>query len=677
MKQDKRISTKLTRLLFGAAAGGAISLTLALQLLNFNELALIDRLFLVVVPAFALIVCIYYLIPFLEERIEQTSVFTKIFLFLLAVFSALTVAVLSFENLNALSIGAFVSLFILFLAGVIPSAPLVQRVLDANLHPRIFGGWLASNVIIFFLAGFLDDYYGGFFEFACLVLFLQFTVGLAGYFLAVRMKQFFKTGLPDVAITSALFLLLFVFIASIFVFGSRYPQLFNPAAFSLKSGLLPVFLAVSLLSLPWQAWMLDTLRAKQFFKLKETGFYSFVNENIAGILLASVFFSLYLLTASMLNHPRFDVDDVFFDADVFNLRLRFTTDHWRDYYWRSVHPFMLILLKPPIELAAMFLKGDKLFGAYIIVAFGGAACVFLAWKFILRVTQAPVYSLLTASLLGLSASHLIFGSLIESYIFLAASLLLFFVLLAEDRPFPALVMAGLATIGITHSNFAQNVIAFFTVKPNIKQTFRFMATVAVFLVLLTLLNNLLYPEAHPFFFIPSTLQAEQQNLFPLNTLRIQALVRAFFFHNMVAPTPILYTGDIPFVQFRFFKPEINSLSKYETFFQNVTVRYWLGLLALACLTHFINFKKNRYKSISLALLACILMNVALHLRYGKEFFLYSPNWTYALILLAGLGWQGFAKHTWFHAVLLVFLALLAVNNGLLLREIFEILASQI
>jgi hypothetical protein len=111
--------------------------------------------------------------------------------------------------------------------------------------------------------------------------------------------------------------------------------------------------------------------------------------------------------------------------------------------------------------------------------------------------------------------------------------------------------------------------------------------------------------------------------------------------------------------------------------QDFTAWFWLGLLALAALTWLINFRRNKARSISLALLACILINLALHLRYGKELFLYSPNWTYALILLAGLGWQGLARSRWFQVVLLLFLALMAVNNGLLLKEIIEILAEQV
>ena len=191
------------------------------------------------------------------------------------------------------------------------------------------------------------------------------------------------------------------------------------------------------------------------------------------------------------------------------------------------------------------------------------------------------------------------------------------------------------------------------------------------------MNNLLYPESQPFFFVPSALQAEQQNIRNIDGLRIEALVKLFFFHNIVAPTPILYTKDIPFTQFRFFKPEINALSDYDPGLQMIVAFFWLGLFILAIAAFLINFKKYKTHKYSIALAGCIVINLGLHLRYGKELFLYSPNWTYALILLLALAWQGFAKYRWFQFTLLGFLALLIVNNNVLLKSIFEILASQI
>ncbi|MBL8101378.1 MAG: hypothetical protein JNM02_02500 [Anaerolineales bacterium] len=497
------------------------------------------------------------------------------------------------------------------------------------------------------------------------------------YFLVNRLGNFAKKNKFDFVLLLGLLLAIAIFIQRFFQYGSEAPEFFIPEYFLLKTHLLPLVGATSVFFIPWQAWILLKLESFGFReKFKRTRFYKFIDENLTGLAIALAFFALYLVIATALNHPIFDVDDIFFDADGMNWKLRLTTDNWQDYYWRSVHPFVLLLLKPPVDFIAMFLRGDKLFGAYVVVALGGASCIFLAWKFIYTVTGNLVYASLTSSILGFSASHLIFGALIESYIFLAASLLLFFLFLLEDRPLSTLVLASLPVVGITHSNFAQNALALFTTKLNLKLMLQYVATVLILLVQLSLLNNLFFPDAHPFFFIPSALLAEERNFFPLNALRGQALVRAFLFSNVVAPTPILYTGDIPFTQFRFFKPEINALSLYDTPLQTFTAWFWLGLIVAGIAVFIIKFREYKTNRLSLALIGTMVLNMGLHLRYGKELFLYSANWTYALILLLGLALQGLSKHRWLQIVLLIFIYLLMINNGWLFDTIFYVLSPE-
>ena len=666
----------LRRIVLSAVAGFSLSMTMAFQIFNYEAYSLLDRYFLVFVPALSIIICAYYLLPFLEESLNQKGYTAKLYIFICTLFCVLIATVSMHGASKPLSIATGISLLIIFYLIIIPTAPYLQKIIEMGLHIHLFFGWLSSTIIIFIVLGFLDNFYDTPFEIVCLTIVFQLLLGQANYFFAGRIKRSWMEGYSDFVIIFFLFLLLFVFAGSLFGMSKQFLGLLPPDIFRLKNSLFPIFLITSILLLPWQAWVLYKLKSIQLFsKFKKTIIYDFLNENILGVLLALTFFSIYLLIASMLNNPHFDVDDIFFDADVLNWRLRFTTDNWQDYYWRSVHPFVLLLIKPPIDLVALLLKGNKLFSTYIVVAFGGALCVFLTWKIIERITQSQIYALLIGSLLGLSASHLIFGSLIETYIFLAASLLLFHLFLVEDRPFSTLILAGLASIGITYINFSQNVIAFLAIKSNIKLTFRFVVSVLALLVMISLINNLIYPESQPFFFIPSALLAEKQNFFPLNLLRLQALVRAFLFQNVVAPTPILYTGDIPFTQFRFFKPEINKLSQYDNTLQIFTAWFWLGLIVLGMTTFTINYKKYKSNRLSLALFGCMLVNIGVHLRYGKELFLYSPNWTFALILLLALAWQGLSKSRWFQMTLLIFLVLLMINNELLLSTIFSVLES--
>jgi hypothetical protein len=77
--------------------------------------------------------------------------------------------------------------------------------------------------------------------------------------------------------------------------------------------------------------------------------------------------------------------------------------------------------------------------------------------------------------------------------------------------------------------------------------------------------------------------------------------------------------------------------------------------------------------LSLALLSTLVLNIGLHLRYGKELFLYSANWTYALILLLALALQGLSKHRWLQISLLIFVFFLMFNNSWLFDTIFYIL----
>jgi len=660
------------RVFISAAAGVVISFALAQSFFDLGARAFIDQLFLVFIPALAIFVCLLYLLPILEKSLAGTFFPARFFVLIWALISVLLLSLITHYSLLSLLL-----LLIIFLLLTIPAASSIQSLIEAGGRRRVFGAWLFAFFASSMLIGFLDDFYTSPIEVVLVTLLLQAVFGVGGYFLMGRVRRVATERWFDAVVHGALFVMLTGFIIWLFQ-ASRQVSLFPISYFVLNEKTQNVFLFVSLLALPWQGWFHLKLKFSGFYnRIKQTKVYAYISANLAGLSLSLLFFVLYLLFASVINDPRFDVDDIFFDADHFNYRIRLTTSNWQDYYWRSVHPFMILLFKPLVDLIAFLLKGDKLWGAYLFVALGGASCVYLTWMFFKSATKNSVYASLVAALLGLTASHLIFGSLLESYIFLAASLLLFFVLLLRDKPLPALVAASLTTIGITHSNFAQNVIALFAVKPDIKQMIRFVASVLVFLVLLTLLNNLLFPDSHPFFFVPSTLQAEQQNLFPLNSLRVQALARAFFFHNVAAPSPIFWDKDIPFIQFRFFKPEIDELSQYNLPIQTVTSWVWLGLLIFGVVLFLLKIKKNPHLRLSIALLGCVVFNMGLHLRYGKELFLYSPNWTYALILFLGLTWQKFHDQKWFQVVLVGFLFLLIWNNGILLQTILGVLAEQV
>ena len=322
-------------------------------------------------------------------------------------------------------------------------------------------------------------------------------------------------------------------------------------------------------------------------------------------------------------------------------------------------------------LFAFFLKGDRLAAAFVLVAFTGALCVFLAWYFVKHTVGNSLYALLTASLLGASAAHLVFGSLIETYIFLAAVAMVFLVLLLKDKPLFALIIAGALSFGITLTNFIQTVIAFILVKRDFKQWLKYGLIVGALVIPLALLNNFIYPNSQPYFFIPSNLTTEADNTFAPSVARGAAILRVMFLHSIVAPDPLILEEEIPFLKVWIFKADPMRLSEYDTWFGTTLAFAWLGLFLLGGFLFLKNLRKedNRF---TFAFILILLFNFVLHLRYGKDIFLYSTNWTYAIILFLSLAWKELANKKWFQIVLLVFLALLLVNNS---RLIFTMLST--
>lgn len=514
----------------------------------------------------------------------------------------------------------------------------------------------------YFLVGFLGNFYSGSFETFLLALLLHSAVGIFFYYLQGRVAGAFHLQNANLSITFALAISLSAFLVSIFILAGQFPSLFDSSFFQLETGQVVCFIVAIFSAFPLSAWAIHRAKDK---KPKQTRFYKLVDANLHGILLAISFFSIYIILASIFNRPIFDVDDIFFDTDGLLWRTRFTTAEYRDYYWRSVHPFVLIIIRPLITLVACFLKGDKLAAAFVLTAFAGALCVFLAWYFVKHVIENSTYALLIASLLGASASHLVFGSLLETYIFLAAAMMIFLALLVKDEPLPVLILIGAASFGITITNFVQTAIAFIFVKRNFWQWVKYGIIVGALVIPLTLLNNMVYPDSQPYFFTPSSLSAETDNTFAPGIGRASAILRVMALHSIVAPDPLILEEEIPFLKVWIFKADPMRLSKYGTWFGKSLAYLWFGLLLFGGFLFMKNLKKqdNRF---SFAFVLILLFNFALHLRYGKDLFLYSTNWTYAIILFLAFAWQEYADKRWFQIMLLVFITLQFANNSRLI-----------
>ena len=244
--------------------------------------------------------------------------------------------------------------------------------------PRFFPAWLLSIPLSYVALGFLSNFYSTYFEIILLALLIHSSAGIFFYYLLGKVKGQFQSQPVDFGIALALFMILSVFVVVMFRVAGQFPSLFDAAFFQLEKDQLIYFAVSVVLSLPLFAWILFLAKEK---RLNQTRFFNFIDENLSGLILAALFFSIYLIFASIFNQPVFDVDDIFFDSDGLLWRTRFVTENYRDYYWRSVHPFVLLIIRPMVALISFFLKGDRLACCICIGGICGRALCFSCMVF--------------------------------------------------------------------------------------------------------------------------------------------------------------------------------------------------------------------------------------------------------------------------------------------------------
>lgn len=526
--------------------------------------------------------------------------------------------------------------------------------------------WLLGIPFSYLTLGFLNNFYSSLFEILLLTILVHSFTSLFIHYLIGRARLDFRSNPVETWIAIALFTGIAVFLGVLVNMASRFPTQFDVIFYSVEQKALIYFFAGLAVSFPASHWTLAWIRQKN---IRSTRLFSFVDGHLGGLLLAALFFLVYFHLSSIFNQPIFRFDDIFFDTDSELWRWRFATEYYQDYYERTVHPYVLIIVRPLVWVISLFLNGNTLYATFALLALTGALCVYLVWYFVKETTGGWLYALLIASLFGASTSQLMFGSLIETYGFLGAVALIFIVLLLKDKPLYALVITGLAAFGITVSNIAQTFIAHLVVKRDIKQLIKYGLIVGALVVPLNLLSGYIYPDTHPYFWDLSPLQYEEKNVFPINIQRANYLARVVFLHSVVAPEPLLLKEDIPFLKVWMFRASMKKapmqIASYETWFDSSVAFLWVVLILLGAALFLKNFSKQDQR-FSFVFILTILFYFVLHLRYGRDVFLYSSNWTYAIILTLALAWRELSEKRWFHISLLAFIVLLLANNSRLI-----------
>ncbi|NTU54847.1 MAG: hypothetical protein HGA79_01190 [Anaerolineales bacterium] len=459
----------------------------------------------------------------------------------------------------------------------------------------------------------------------------------------------------------------------------QYPNLFSFDFFLPDPQFVLPFLGLTILSQSGLALLRPKLESTRW---RTSPFVLWIKRNLPGLLLASaISISAYALaTALVESEPGFA--DNYFDTDS-PFWLNFVTARPDQMMpMRAVHPIALLILRPPVWMFSLLLNGDKFHAALLLNSLFGGVCTFLAWLLFKGRTGNTTYALLIASLLGYSTSHMLLSVFFESYIFSGAALLAFVLLLGSgEKRLAHLVPVGLLTFGITITNFIQTCIAFLLVGRNFKELFRYVLIVLALAVVLAFVQHTLYPSSEPFYIV-SNLTGEsvyRYNLFevPISVAvsRANVIFRNITLFSVVGPRPLVFLEELGCTF-----PCFNTIRYYRGTYQyasyigfgSLLARTWfLLLVAAGGLFAWKLLKSPRDASLQAALALNLLFNFALHMNYGDDPLLYSPNWTYALILFFGISFEKLADKKWFQAALLVFLAALMANNLEFFRKVLE------
>lgn len=457
-----------------------------------------------------------------------------------------------------------------------------------------------------------------------------------------------------------------------------------PAHDEFGQGLMLFFLTCALTFIFFSLWI-DGIKFELKLNAKRLNAGA-LRENAPGIVLAFLFLLVYLYFGRTLNDFGVGQVDNLFDADVSSWIRRIAGSDIKEFEMRGPHPFTYFIIQPFGRTLNLFTQ-DPTFSAILFNVMAGGGCVFLMWLFVKRQFGSQIYALLMATLLGISASHLFFGSVIETYIFSAFALLLFLVLLQPNSSSMSSAVAGaVLTFGITITNFIQNFLAFIVARSRLKEITRFAGWTIAVSLLLTYLHATIYPASKLFFLTPDIENEEKFFLDLAHTPdwfvigRLMYLVRTILLYSVIAPKVFILTDEVgsTIPEFRFYKISIGTFHQTSYFgLGQGLVIFWALLLAVAGLAFLWKSIRERKFDPGISFILCLVFNFILHINYGQELFLYSPDWTYALILFVALGLFPMAKNRVFQIVMAIFLILLAYNQWQFMRVILESLKDHI
>jgi len=411
---------------------------------------------------------------------------------------------------------------------------------------------------------------------------------------------------------------------------------------------------------------------------------------IAGLIFL-LFFGIYFGLATQLvqNTPIAIYDDVLFEIDTARAIIDMTI--FSGYHYRTeVHPIYVLMINPIGEAIGRIIPSNEMTAVFINVFFGAAGTTLAYLVSRLAGTQVST-SVLFTSIFGFSTSQL-FLSIIPDTASLAVCTLLItyglFKISLQTRRVPdwIWIIAGILTLGVTTTNFAQTVLCYAVLqlkdidKPrpglNLWRILRYTLLVLLIVIPLSLIQKAIYPSA-TLFFLPRVYFDElgyaSASILSAPLEIIPVILKSFFADTIIAPEPTILEivgRDIPAITFT------HATTYFPIGYAGLAI--WVVMLA-ASLYQLI--KKKRFLLFELGLIASMGFNLILHSFYGIgeknkiELFLYTGNLTFIVLMLWSRAFYRINNKMIRFAALTSLAAAAGINNILILQGIIRLLSS--
>jgi len=348
--------------------------------------------------------------------------------------------------------------------------------------------------------------------------------------------------------------------------------------------------------------------------------------------------------------------DAWFDADIPRIFLNLT-DRLSDHSRADVHPLFSLLAYPPARLLALLPGVEQVDAVHLLVSATAALWAGLLYLLMRLITGRPLDGLIFA-LAGLTSASAIFWLTVPEVYALSSVTIMAALIVAAAlqrgllRGETGAVVAGVLTLSVLITNWMVGLLLAFLNFPW-RRALQISLNALVIVVLLWSVQKLLFPNAE--FFLGS-FGGEERFLLTERSGGPLAVSRSFFLHTIAMPQPEQITrhqGIPPFPTLMTTQPAALGSGGLS----GVTaLLLWLPLLLFGALGM---ITLRAYRRLALLLALLLAGQLALHILYGDETFLYSLNFLPVLLSVAAMG----ALTRW-RPLALALAGLLALTAGL-------------